>query len=95
MSSSKYQPLSPKPRWIIVLVYAIQVEKIAAKNYFISDNSLKNDRFLEFRASPDARRWNYLYNHLRVGQSARAKSTELANERAPKALFICVAYTNN
>ena len=68
-------------RWMSVAIcrgeflYPTQVEKNSTKTYFICDNKLKNDWFLELRTLLDAWRWIYLYIHLQVSQSARAKST--------------------
>ena len=53
---------SPTPRWIIVLVNTTQVEKIGLKT-----TKLKNDRFLEFHAPLDGRRW-ILYNYPPKGR---------------------------
>ena len=46
--------------------------KNSTKNYFICDDKLKYDRFLEFRMPLDVRRWIQLDTHPRE-QSARAK----------------------
>lgn len=57
-------PLSPIWRWIIYY-YCFSTyhtsSKESAKNYFICDNKLKNDWFLEVCALLHAQRWRYLY----------------------------------
>ena len=68
-------------RWIIVLVYTTQVEKNCPKNYFICNTKLE---MIDVWVSRGSMLWGD-YNWI--------ITSELANQRAPKALFTCVVYT--
>ena len=69
---SKYPSLSPTLRWIIVLVYTTQAEKLLDQNVTLC---VTRGRKSWKSLPPVAQRWIVLANHLRVYRSERAKST--------------------
>ena len=77
----KYPPLSPTVRWIIVLVYTTQAEKLADQRVTLFVTIYRQKPFLFFFGCPQV-------------NSTWLITSELANQCARKVLFTCVVYTN-